>query len=98
MTMSILRVNEFVAFPGKLDDLLECFQTIVPMIRMSDGCESCEMLVPANGKEKVVILEQWRDMKAHQAAARNINGSDFKRIVSLLDGAPSGKYYTPTAG
>ena len=85
--MSVLRVNEFIAFPGKLDDLLEMFREIVPMIRLADGCESCDMLIPANGKEKLVILEQWRDIKAHQAAAKHISGSDFKRIISLLDGA-----------
>lgn len=96
--MSILRVNEFIAFPGKLDDLIEAFQTITPMIRMADGCESCQLLITPTGKEKVVIIEQWRDMKAHQAAAKHIAGSDFKRIISLLDGPPTGKYYTPTAG
>ena len=96
--MSVIRINEFTAFPGKLQDLIEAFQGLIPVIKFAEGCESCEMLVPANGKEKVVIIEQWRDIRAHQNAAKLIAGSDFKRIMSLLDGAPSGKYYTPTAG
>ena len=96
--MSITRINEFTAFPGKLDDLIDAFQVIIPSIKFAKGCESCELLIPANGKEKVVIIEQWASIAAHKDAAKLIAGSDFKRIMTLLDGAPSGKYFTPTAG
>ncbi|WP_155847572.1 antibiotic biosynthesis monooxygenase [Asticcacaulis benevestitus] len=43
--MSITRLNEFKALPGKFEALTEVFRRIVTQIRTVEGNERCEMLL-----------------------------------------------------
>jgi quinol monooxygenase YgiN len=93
-TMSVVRINNFIALPGKLPELIEAFQSIVLTIRNCQGCELCNLFVSAGDDNKIVIIEQWRDIAAHQAAAKLIDPDDFKKVMALLEEKPTGQYYT----
>lgn len=92
--MSVVRINQFKALAGKGPEVVAAFQEVLPKICTAEGCESCELLINAENQDQVVIIEQWRDISAHQAAAKLIDPKDFQRIMGLLEGKPSGTYYT----
>jgi quinol monooxygenase YgiN len=96
--MSVTRINEFKATPGKRGELIDAFQAILPKIRHAKGCESCELLLSAEQQDKVFILEEWSDIPAHQAAAEIIAPKDFQRIMGLLGERPRGRFYTAVVG
>lgn len=90
--MSITRINEFKAQAGKRDALTKAFRTILPVIQAAKGCEHCELLLSDSDAQKLIIIEQWTDTVAHQAAAKHIDPKDFQAIMALLDGKPAGIY------
>ena len=92
--MSITRFNEFIALPGKLAELTQAFLPILRKIRSAKGCESCEMFIAVEGKERIIIIERWADVSSHQTAAKLIGPTDFQTIIGLLEGPPAGKYFT----
>ncbi len=96
--MSVLRLNEFNALPGQFEALVAAFEAIIPIIRDCDGCERCELLLKvADGNtndDRLIILEVWRDVAAHQNAAKAVPPEQFQTIMALLSGPPKGQYYT----
>ena len=82
--------------PKKLSQLTIALSDIAPKILNAHGCESCEILTSTEGQEKVVIIEQWTSIEAHQAAARQIDPQDFQKIIGFLKGKPTGRYYKVT--
>lgn len=42
----------------------------------------------------VVVIEVWEGIEAHQAAAQRIPVHAFEQVMGLLDGSPSGEYYS----
>ena len=100
--MTILRLNEFKALPGKFESLTALFQDIVAGIRETPGCLSCELLIKvadgAGYDEKLVVIEVWDSIEAHKAAAAAISPDDFTAVMALLNGRPSGQYYTAVEG
>lgn len=47
------------------------FEANVPMMRSVDGCESVEVLRPADGAVTYIILSHWRDRDAYEAWKRS---------------------------
>lgn len=97
--MSITRLNEFKALPGKLEALTDIFRRIVTQIRTVEGNERCEMLLrvaDGNGDDgRLIILETWTSIDAHQRAATAIDPKDFSAVMALLSEKPTGRYYQP---
>lgn len=70
--MSIKRINYFIAQKGREAELQGFLRSVISMIRQAPGCEAVELLVDQKEPGNVVIVEQWRDVAAHQAAAKLI--------------------------
>jgi len=100
--MSVMRLNEFKALPGKFEELINRFEEIVAQIRTIEGNESCALyLKVADGideDDKLIVLEVWKDIAAHRNAASAIDPKQFEAIMALLSDRPSGQYYTETNG
>ncbi len=94
--MSVLRINEFYAMPKKLGQLTAALMEISSKILDMQGCESCELLTSVEGLEKVVVIEKWSSIEAHQAGARQVDPKDFQKIMGFLKGKPTGRYYKVT--
>ncbi len=96
--MSIMRLNEFKALPGKFEELINRFEEIVAQIRTVEGNERCVLLLKvADGiddDDKLIVLEVWKDIAAHKNAASAIDPKQFEAVMSLLSERPSGQYYT----
>ena len=100
--MSILRLNEFKALPGKFEQLTALFEGVVAGIRENPGCERCELLIKmadgASDDEKLVVLEVWDSIEAHKSALAKMTPEDFAPAMALMSGRPTGQYYTATEG
>lgn len=98
--MSIMRLNEFKALPGKFEALAGLFEKIVAQIRTVEGNERCELyLKVADGideDDKLIVLEVWKNIAAHKNAVSAIDPKQFEAVMALLSERPSGQYYTDT--
>lgn len=96
--MSVLRLNEFKALPGKFEELITCFEDIVTQIRTIDGCERCELLLKVSDglddDDKLIVLEVWASIEAHKQSVTAIDPKEFEKVMSLLSTRPGGQYYT----
>ncbi len=92
--MGIHRIGEFRAHPGEGDALLDLLNKyFVPMIEESDGWLSYQIFQRQDEPEKVMIIEQWESVKAHQASAQDIPPEALGKVRELLAEAPAGGYY-----
>ena len=95
--MSIMRLNEFKALPGKFEELINRFEEIVTQIRTVEGNERCELLLKVadgiDADDKLIVLEVWKDIAAHRCAASAIDPKQFEAVMALLSERPSGQYY-----
>lgn len=98
--MSIMRLNEFKALPGKFEMLVWLFEEIVAQIRTVEGNERCELYLKVadsiDEDDKLIVLEVWKNIAAHKNAASAIDPKQFKAVMALLSERPSGQYYTAT--
>ena len=94
--MSVARINQFQAMAGKGADLQELLLSFVPAIRSTAGCESCQLLLSQGNVDRMVMLEVWESVEAHQAAVRNIPEADVKKLLALVAGPPKGGFYSFT--
>ena len=96
--MSILRINEFTALPGKFEQLTALFVGIVEKIRSEPGCLRCDLLIKvadgASDDEKLFVLEVWDSVAAHKASLAGIKPSDFGPVLELLATRTPGQYFT----
>ena len=92
--MNITRLNHFTAKTEKADALGRLLASAIPLIRASSGCVSCELIQSQPTPTRFVVLETWDRAESHQQALKSIPPSAFAGIMELLDGAPSGEYFT----
>lgn len=95
--MSVLRLNEFRALPGRFEALTAKMREICSRIRELPGCEQCELLLKVADGEGVddllVVREVWTSIEAHKAAAAGIDPAEFAEVMTMLSGRPTGQYY-----
>jgi heme oxygenase (mycobilin-producing) len=91
--MSVKRIGEVQAKEGRIDDLREFMKSILPLIRGSEGCLSCELLQNQADTSKFLMVEVWESVEAHQASVKVIPPAKLDEIRSLLAAPPSGDYY-----
>ena len=94
--MSVTRINEFHAGPGRSDALCDFLKSIIGMVVSSPGCLACELLVDSEDASQLVILETWDSIAAHQAAAKIIPPEKIAEVMPLLAEPVIGRYYRPT--
>ena len=91
--MSVTRINEFQAIEGKGDELRDLMRSFLPGIESAQGCRSCRLLQSVDDPQRIVILEVWEDVGAHQAATQAIPAAALQQAMELLAGPPKGEYF-----
>jgi len=91
--MSIVRINQFQAQPGKGKDLEELLTTFLPSIKAAQGCESCQLLRSNENLDRLVMLEVWDSLDSHKASVREIPPAQITTLMKLVAGPPKGGYY-----
>lgn len=91
--MSVTRINEFRAKDGEDDSLYALLASFLPIIASADGCQSCQLLHKLDDPARLVIIEAWDSVEAHQAAAEMIAPQNLEKAQELLACPPRGAYY-----
>ena len=92
--MSITRINIFQAREHHAADLKEFLEGILPDIRASVGCQSCQLLQDHADPTRIVILEVWDSIEAHRESLRHVPPESIRRAKQFLAEAPNGAYYS----
>ena len=91
--MSITRINEFQAKEGQGDKVRELLNSFASVLRSSDGFHSRQVLQNVSDLTRIVVIEVWDSIQAHQAAAKTIPVNTFERTMMHLASPPKGEYY-----
>jgi len=91
--VSIVRINEFRSAPGKAGELREFLRGVIDVIETSPGCQRCELLADQEDATRLVIVESWDSVSAHQAAASRIPPEKLTEVRPLLAQPPTGRYH-----
>jgi quinol monooxygenase YgiN len=91
--MNVARIGEVQAKEELVDELREFLISIMPMIKASEGCESCQLFQSQEDATKFLMIEVWDRVESHQASVKNIPPEKIGEIQALLASAPGGSYY-----
>ena len=91
--MSITRINEFHAKDGKDNDLRKFLTSVIPLIESSAGCQSYHLLQCLDDPTRLVVIEIWESVEAHQTSVKNIPSDNFAEIMKILVETPKGAYF-----
>ena len=91
--MSLTRINEFQAAPGKAEELLVFLQSLVPFISASAGCSGCEVLRNCDQADAFVVIERWDSKADHQASIAQFPAEQMQAAMPLFGAAPKGNYF-----
>ncbi|NUT99989.1 putative quinol monooxygenase [Herbaspirillum robiniae] len=92
--MSITRINNFRAREHHAADLKNFLAGILPAIRASAGCQSCELLQDHADPSRIVIVETWDSIEAHRESLSHVTPESIRQAKVFLAEAPSGAYYS----
>lgn len=93
--MSVTRINEFRAKDGEDVSLYALLASFLPIITLAEGCRSCQLLHNLDDPARLIIIETWDSVEAHQAAAKSIPPQNVEKALELLACPPRGTYYIP---
>lgn len=96
--MTVTRINEFRAKHGQRDQLRDRLQSFVPTIESSPGCRSCVLFEDHGDATRLIVIEVWDSIEAHQGALRGVPPAAFADTMHLLAEPPTGRYYQPAPG
>jgi quinol monooxygenase YgiN len=91
--MSVMRIGEVQAKAEMVEALRDFLISIIPMIKASEGCESCQLLQREDDTTTFVIIEVWDSVQSHHASVNNIPPEKLGEIRPLLASPPKGAYY-----
>jgi quinol monooxygenase YgiN len=91
--MAIVRINDFHAAPDQAAALRAFLSSVIDVIQTSPGCQGCQLLVQHDDPTRLVIVETWDSVAAHQAAATRIPPEKLAEVRPLLAEPPSGRYH-----
>jgi quinol monooxygenase YgiN len=92
-SMSITRINKFEAKDGMAGDLHDFLRSIVPLIKQSQDCESCQVLQNQENMNEFIVIEVWASISAHKASAKDIPAEKIGEVMPMLASPPGGSYY-----
>jgi quinol monooxygenase YgiN len=95
--MAIVRINEFRAARDKASTLRAFLREVIDDVKTSPGCRGCQLLLDDEDESRLVIVESWDSIEAHQAAARRIPPERLAEAVALFAVPPQGRYYRTEA-
>jgi quinol monooxygenase YgiN len=90
--VSVTRLNHFQAAPGQGPALGVFLAALTPAV-LGPGCQSAQVMVKDGQPERLVVLEIWDSVEAHQAAAKAIPPELLAQVMPLLAERPNGDYY-----
>jgi quinol monooxygenase YgiN len=91
--MSIVRINEFKTSPEKSESLKNFLRGVIEEIKDAPGCLECKLLIGYDDGSRLVIVETWESVAAHQAAAKIIPPERLAEAMSMFTTPPRGAYY-----
>lgn len=91
--MSVIRIDEFRALNNRHEDLRLALGDILLVMRAAVGCASVQVFQGSAEPERVVIIEEWLDEAARQAAMEAVSSSQLHRVMALLAELPTGGYF-----
>lgn len=91
--MSITRINTFRALDEHVDDLKKFLLALLPVIRASAGCQSCQFLQDQTLPSRMIIIEVWDSMEAHHDSLQHVSRESIEQVKTMLANAPVGGYY-----
>jgi quinol monooxygenase YgiN len=91
--MSIVRINEFKTSPEKSEFLKNFLLGVIEEIKDAPGCLECKLLIGYDDGSRLVIVETWESVAAHQAAAKIIPPERLAEAMSMFTAPPRGSYY-----
>ena len=92
-TMSITRINTFRALDDKADALKKFLTALLPSIRASSGCQSCQLLQDQTIPARMVIIEVWDSIDAHHQSLQHVPRESIEEVKTMLASPPVGGYY-----
>ena len=92
--MTIYRIGEVQAKAETVEELREFMVSIMPLIKGSEGCISCQFYQSEDDPKKFMMVEVWDSAEAHLASVKNIPPEKLGEIRPLLGDSPSGGYFT----
>jgi quinol monooxygenase YgiN len=93
--MAITRLTRFHAQADKAEALRELLRSVVALIEAAPGCRSCALLGQHDDASRMVVVEVWDSVQAHQASVSGIPPEKLKESQRLLAEPPAGTYYDP---
>ncbi len=91
--MSITRINTFRALDDKADALKKFLTALLPSIRASSGCQSCQLLQDQTIPARMVIIEVWDSIDAHHQSLQHVPRESIEEVKTMLASPPVGGYY-----
>jgi len=92
--MSITRINEFTAKEGQGNSLRDLLRSLLSNLDSVAGCQSCQVLQSAEHPTRIVVIEVWGSVEAHQASVNDISPEEIAQVMPLLDGTPKGENFS----
>jgi quinol monooxygenase YgiN len=92
--MSITRINNFRARDRHAADLKNFLMGILPAVRASAGCQSCELLQDHADPARIVIVEVWDSIESHKESLSHVSAESIREAKEYLAEPPSGAYYS----
>lgn len=84
--MSVVIVATITPAEGKLDEAEAALRSVVPLVHQEDGCE---LYALHRGKDRLVMVEKWRDGAALGAHGSGQNMKTLnERLAPLVAGRP----------
>lgn len=93
--MSVTRINEFRAKDGEDVSLYALLASVIPIIAATEGCRSCQLLHNLDDPARLIIIETWDSVAAHQEVVKKIPPQHLEKAHELLACPPRGTYYIP---
>jgi quinol monooxygenase YgiN len=91
--MSITRINTFQALEDHIDALKQFLLALLPTIRASAGCQSCQFLQDQIIPSRMIIIEVWDSIDAHHTSLQHVSQKNIDEAKAMLAAAPVGNYY-----
>jgi heme oxygenase (mycobilin-producing) len=95
--MTVYRIGEVHAKEETIESLRDFMISIMPLIKGSQGCLSCQFYQDQENPARFIMVEVWESAEAHQASVKNIPPEKLSEIRPLLGAAPGGGYFSKIA-
>ncbi len=88
-----IHLTHYTALDGKANDLKAVLENFLLLLRDSDGCISCELLLDVDDVNHLTIKDEWESLEAHKEGLHNIPSDLHRSAMLLLVERPSGIYF-----